>query len=355
MASIRKRGDRYYIDYRVNGKRVRKSVGTSKEQAEALLKEIQHKKQQGVHSSGVTQITFDELCALFHIQTSQLHSSNTQERYAAILHNFRQFLSTQSPAIKYINSITLSLIDRYKSYRISQGVKNKTINSELMVIRMLLRLAIKLGHLAKNPAEDVTKLKEDPRDLPRYLSIKECGKLLDAADSWSYNVFFTLLNTGLRKYELEHLTWDDIDLDNRQIRVINQDQRQVLEEDRLVPINVDLYELLMTLNNGQDKQDFVFTDPKGQTLSKNFLRNTLIKIAKHCGLDDVTQVNVLRNTFAAQLVLNGIELAAIKELMGASDQYMDLLYSALTKERAVAAVNALNFKPSGNSKREASE
>ena len=39
MATFRKKGSGYFIDYRVNGRRLRKSVGHSKKIAELALKD----------------------------------------------------------------------------------------------------------------------------------------------------------------------------------------------------------------------------------------------------------------------------------------------------------------------------
>ena len=43
MASLRFRGGRYFVDYRVNGQRFRKATGKSKRIAELTLKDIEVK------------------------------------------------------------------------------------------------------------------------------------------------------------------------------------------------------------------------------------------------------------------------------------------------------------------------
>ena len=43
MATLRKKEDRYFVDYRVNGHRVRKAIGKSKRIAELALKDIELK------------------------------------------------------------------------------------------------------------------------------------------------------------------------------------------------------------------------------------------------------------------------------------------------------------------------
>lgn len=343
MASIRKRGDRYFIDYRINGKRVRKSAGTSKEQAELVLNEIIGSIERGAVPV-FSDVTFSELSQLYLAQASQIYSPNTCQRYSAVLTSFQHFLQIQSPSIYLINTISLSIIDRYKSYRAAQQIKNKTINAELMVLRLVFRLAVKLEYIAINPVEDVLRLEEEESLSPRYLSRKECDLLLSASDRWAYAIFFTLLNTGLRKYEIENLTWPDVDLAQRIIHVNDQNSP---ESTRTIPINHDLYDVLAPLFDKRGKdQPLVFVDLKGRKLSKNYLRDYLIKTAQKAGIPGVTQVNVLRNTFAARLILNGVQFNTVKKLMGASYQYVEFFYNLLVKKKTTDVMDDLNFKPS---------
>lgn len=352
MASIRKRGDRYFIDYRVNGKRIRRSAGSSKEQAEQILKELEQNLVRGLIPSTVIDVTFDDLFHLYQAQAAQIYSPNTVQRYSAVLSGFQSFLKHQTPSVNFINTISYSLIERYKTYRASQNIKNKTINSELMVLRLVFRLAVKLEYITVNPVEDILKLEEEQNISPRYLSQKECDLLFQASDRWGYAVFFTLLNAGLRKYEIENLTWSDVDLNRR---VIHVHDRNTPEDSRIIPINNDLFTVLTELfNNRGTDQALLFVDRKGRPLSKNYLRDYLIKTAGKAGINDVTQVNVLRNTFAVRLIQKGVQFNTIKDLMGASYQYVDYFFNLLSKQNTADAVNDLNFKPS-DPKREAEE
>ena len=43
MATLRKKGNKYFIDYRANGRRIRKHVGSSKKIAELALKDFEVK------------------------------------------------------------------------------------------------------------------------------------------------------------------------------------------------------------------------------------------------------------------------------------------------------------------------
>ena len=56
---------------------------------------------------------------------------------------------------------------------------------------------------------------------PRFLTEEECKKLLEACDGWLYSIFFTFLNTGMRKAELENLEWSDVNFDRRKIKIVD--------------------------------------------------------------------------------------------------------------------------------------
>jgi len=105
MARIYKRKDIYYLDYFVNGKRIRERHGRSKKAAERDKSIIEGK----LASSQFVSIPQDKpLSTLYHDFTQHVRarrSINTQKRYRAILQNFEQFLK-QYPYLLKISQLT---------------------------------------------------------------------------------------------------------------------------------------------------------------------------------------------------------------------------------------------------------
>ncbi len=161
-----------------------------------------------------------------------------------MLDNFHRFLETECPHIEKLSQFAPGIFEKFKAFRKQEGAHNKTINSEVALLRMILRLAIKWGHLDKNPTDGVTKLKTPKKNPPRFLTDEECEKLLSNAGEWLYPIFYTFLNTGLRKSELENLEWSDIDFSRKKIYVRIKDDWAPKTNEREVPINNGLYPLL---------------------------------------------------------------------------------------------------------------
>lgn len=63
--------------------------------------------------------------------------------------------------------------------------------------------AIDWGYLKTNPTKNAKKLKVDDSKPVRLLTKDECQSFLDAIPAQLYPIYFTFINTGLRKSELE--------------------------------------------------------------------------------------------------------------------------------------------------------
>jgi len=184
-----------------------------------------------------------------------------------------------------------------------------------------------------------------PCRTPRFLTVEECQRLLEACPSDLHPVYFTFLNTGMRKAELEHLEWDDIDSTRRKIRIRRKESWQPKTGEREIPMNDALHELLRDLrekNVGGVNSNYIFSAPDGGKL-KTKLREKLIRIAQKAGIEGLTRVHTLRHTFASHLVMSGVDLPTVKKLMGHSDIQTTMIYAHLSPDHLSDAVNKLPF------------
>jgi len=352
MASIRKRGDAYYIDYRIDGKRVRKSAGTDLKTAEAILAEIKAQESArklsvaGARHAASLQSAFNDIrryCA-------GIFAPNTQAKYNSVLNNFSRFLAKRFSYIQTLNDINSDVLDAYKQERRKDEAAPKTVKAELVILGKFFDLFVNWKYLASNPVKTVDKPVIPTKGIPRILSEEEVKKLLDNASSWLRPVLLTFLNTGLRKHELEDLEWDDVDLTRRLIHVRHKSEWAAKEQDRDIPINDVLLKVLLeqkhksqdTSHKTQDTS-LVFPDENGLKYHHNRLRRYLIRLAKTCDMPDVTQLHILRHTFAAQLVKRGVDLNTLRELLGHNDIKTTMVYSHLKQTDAKSAVEALDF------------
>ena len=340
MASIRRRGKSYFVDYRENGKRIRKVV-SSREEAELILKKQSAKKSHEQDQGRLAPGSLKDLFSRFFIYSQETHSPNTQERYRSILGNFQRFLLKNS--ISNVTDLNQSLIKSFLKFRQDEGASENTVNSELTVIRKVFTLAIKWGLASSNPTDDVSKLEAPAKQAPQYLSKEDCQKLLTQCDEWLKPIVLTILHTGLRKGEIEGLRWQDINFENGVINIRVRDKWTPKDNERTIPINKTLKEVLLKQIQITGAYDFVFLSEKLKPIDRNKIRLRLIKAAAQASLPELTQVSTLRNTFIAQLIERGVALSVIQKLVGHSDINTTILYEKFEDKHMRNAIEDINF------------
>lgn len=341
MATLRERNGTYFADYRINGRRFRKKLGRSKRIAELALKDIEVKVAKGELGFSVKDSDLEKLYQEFLAYSKTNHAPSSQKRYSAILDNFKRYLR-QYPYLVKISHLAHKVFEDYKAYRKEQGAANKTVNNELQTLGAMFNLAIKWGYATNSPVKGVSSLKEDDHKKPRFLSKDECRILLEKCGGELYPIFFTFLNTGMRKSELEYLEWPDIDFERRKIKIKIKDHWRPKTEEREIPINDALMAVLEQHKTKAHNGSLVFHD-QGKRIEPNSLRKKLMALTKKCGFPDVTKIHSLRHTFASHLVMKGVDLPTIKKLMGHSDIETTMIYSHLADEHVDKAVEKLEF------------
>ena len=241
-----------------------------------------------------------------------------------------------------LSQLELKTFEDYKGFRKEQGAAHKTINFEIGSLRAILYLAKSWGYIKENPAVGVKRLKEDNHKKPRFLSMEEIKLLLENCGDELYPIFYTFLNTGMRKSELEYLEWKDIDFTRKKIKIRVKDTWRPKTSEREIPINDGLLEVL-TQHKRTKQGSLVFHRADGQHIEPNSLRKKLMTITKKCGFSDVTKLHTLRHTFASHLVMKGVDLPTVKKLLGHSSIDMTMIYSHLSDEHVDKAVERLTF------------
>jgi integrase len=330
-----KKGTHWFLDYTVDGHRVRKRVGKSKKLAQLALADVQVKierKELGFQTKDKNLTGFIAEY-LDYAKTNKSHGSYV--RNEIVLRTFKGFAQ-----VERLLGITPQLIESYKKFRLEGGTKASTINTELNTIKAALNRAIALGYLARNPCREVKKLKA-PRKQVRFLSKEEAKKLVDAGNGRMGPIVETLLYTGLRRNELTHLTWADVDLQRRIVAVQAKDGWHPKDyEVRHIPMAPRLHELLKSLPRKENPWVFSTSNDGphlGHILSRDFR-----KLLKLCGIKGAS-LHTLRHTFASHLVMNGTDVYTVQKLLGHSSIKTTEIYAHLAPDFLKAAVEKLKF------------
>lgn len=330
------KGAHWYIDYAVDGRRVRKCVGHSKKLAELALADVRVKIERKELGFQTKDKNLEGFIAeyLDYAKTNKSHGSYV--RNEIVLRTFKEFAK-----VERLRGITPQLIENYKKFRHEGGTKASTIDTELNTIKAALNRAVALGYLPRNPCREVKRLKS-PRKQVRFLSKEEIKKLLEPGNGRMVPMVEVLLYTGLRRDELTHLTWHDVDLQRRIVAIQAKDGWHPKDyEVRHIPMASRLHELLKELpRNGSD---WIFANRDGKAHDGHILSRDFRKLAKLCGIKGAS-LHTLRHTFASHLVMNGTDIYTVQKLLGHSSIKTTEIYAHLAPDFLKAAVERLSFR-----------
>lgn len=303
-----------YVRVTIDGKLIRRSLGTKKE-SEALLKTG------SVIKAALEDRDAKELPQLAAFVDRYLEYSKSLHREST----YEKSFSRVRKLVENLGSMRLDRISKqavklYAQKRL-QEVSPASVNRELSLLSSIMEYAVDLDLIQENPVRKLKKLKEFP-GRERYLNRDEVKKLLDACQALSerkgvghnpilYEIVLTAILTGLRKGNLQNLKWSQVDLETGNIIIPASEHKN--RKPLYFPINPYLRDILAGLRNNYPFSEYVFSKPDGTSYGdwkRSF--ETACKIA---GLENV-HFHDLRHTHATFLNMLGENEYTIRSLMG---------------------------------------
>jgi integrase len=226
---------RWWLDYYApNGKRRRKLVGTSKSDAERMLRKIKTTIDSNSYVDPAKAPSFREFSDLFMERHGQHKSSYA--RNAGMFERLKGFFGQVK-----ISKINSGHIESYRLMRLSQKtrhaaghVSNVTVNRDVEALRSMLGKAVRWGFIGKNPASEVEDYDEDNLR-ERFLSSDEIRRLLRATKRSASPILrpavYLALQTGMRKSEMLGLRWSDVNFEAGKILARNEEWRTAASAD----------------------------------------------------------------------------------------------------------------------------
>ncbi|MFA5794515.1 MAG: site-specific integrase [Candidatus Brocadiia bacterium] len=222
-------------------------------------------------------------------------------------------------------------IEIYKGDR-AAVVKKSTTNRELACMKCIFNVAIKWEYVNDNPVRRVSLFKENNQRV-RYLEKNELVRLLAFSAPHLKPIIIMALNTGLRLSEVLSLTWADIDLQRRLIKVMVTKNN----EPRYIPITNRLMDMLQVVPKRLDIP-YLFVNEKGVPYKS--VGTSFDNAVRRAGIKDF-HFHDLRHTFASYLTMSGAGLRTVQELLGHKTITMTVRYSHLSPEHKQAAVDKM--------------
>ena len=284
---------------------------------------------------------------LVYHETIKGHSRATVDEYFLDLRNFFRYLkiergivphsseldeiSIMDVDLNFVGSVTLEEVYDYLSYLARDRVKNEnsreksyglsatTRARKIATIRSFYKyLTLKTKQLEVNPVADLDSPKTT-KTLPRYLTLDESKRLLEAVDGVNkerdYCILCLFLNCGLRISELVGLNMGDVQPDC--LRVLGKGSKE-----RMVYLNdaaraaIDAY-LPARRTMAAQGCDALFVSNRRKRMSTDSVHAMVKKTLLKAGLDpDKYSSHKLRHTAATLMIQHGVDVRTVQEVLG---------------------------------------
>ena len=365
--------------------RIRLVAGRTREEAEGVLSEF--KRQIALHGSGPKSGSVEAVFLEYERYLTLNRRPSTTRRYVRVLKTFAIFLNDFHPHVELLRHVRTLHLEDYKRQRMAGAVAEPrsedeiererrlrqelethsrstgrrtnaqygwlgrkrlhprvgktTINYEVQCLRTFFGWAVRQNYLFTNPATLVERLRVPRKALPKFLTSDDLRAFFGACDDREQRVFATILLTGMRRGEIEHLTWPDINFDLGVILIqVKTDEVgwQPKTDERIIPISGAIQQILLEEYAHRRGETWMFANRDG-----NRETHLLEKLKRVCRRAGIRQANLhsLRHSFGAHLRMAGVNLADIADLMGHKDLATTQIYAKVQQEHLRSVIGKL--------------
>lgn len=182
------------------------------------------------------------------------NEQRTHERYEVSIRRFLSFLGSKADAD--LTSLKADDLIRFRDHT-AKTLSTTSCNMDLKVLRACLGSAVRQDLIEKNVAKNVATLKQRGEQKRRAFTLAEIQKVLSVCDErggeWR-GLVLTAVYTGQRLGDVARLTWQQVDLEKRQVSFVTEKTGKRLS----LSIAKPLCDFLESLSSVDDPKDFVF-------------------------------------------------------------------------------------------------
>ena len=267
-------------------------------------------------------------------------------------------ISIENIDLEFVKTITTDEIYEFFNYTVEfRHNKAKSRARKLSAIKSFFKYLSNRKYISENPAANIESPSIGNKSLPKYLSIDESVKLLEAIESdvesktkaRDYAIVTLFLNCGMRLSELVGISLGDIDRELRSLRVVGKGSKE-----RVVYLNEACREALTaylkvraTDNQIQIKdKNALFLSSRHQRISNKTVQYVVYKYLRLAGLEyKHFSTHKLRHTAATLMYQTGkVDVRVLKDILGHEQLNTTQIYTHVSDESMERAMqnNPLN-------------
>lgn len=269
---------------------------------------------------------------LQYLRFEKRYSKHTILGYKTDLRQFSAYLADVY-ALTDPGLVTHLLIRSWLAGLKDEGQTATTINRKISSLNSFYQYLLRQGMVERNPLRQIHSLRV-PERLPVYLTPSASCRMLEELSfdegfkgSTDRLICELLYQTGMRRNELKTLQEDSVEWSLGQLRVLGKGNKE-----RLIPVSPALLDSLRyylqekaKLENA-DRHHLLVLE-SGKPLYDGYIYRVVRKYIGKVATLKKKSPHVLRHTFATQLINNGANIQAIKDLLGHSSLAATQIYT----------------------------
>ena len=279
----------------------------------------------------MTNKTFEEIVVLWQADKKQYVKRSTYSAYSLLVNNHL------IPAFAGAYDVTEEMVQSFVFTKLEQGLSHKSIKDILIVLKMILRFAVKQGFMQHREIDVKFPTERESQELEvlSRSSQKQIMEYVQRHFTFMNLGIYICLCAGLRIGEVCALVWDDIDVESGVIKVSKTIQRIYVIEGgekhteviidtpksknsiREIPIARDLLKMIKPFKKVVNGRFYVLTNSAQPTEPRTY-RNYYKRLMTQLDMPKL-KFHGLRHSFATRCIESHCDYKTVSVLLGHSN------------------------------------
>lgn len=268
-----------------------------------------------------------------------------------VFKHFLKFFGNR--ALGEINSL---IIDQFLIYLMKRAPKGYAVY--FRTIRSIFSKFVAWNFIQENYFLKI-KLKKVQQPERKFLSEEEFYRVIEFEKNRTLKLLYELdFLTGLRLSEIANLTWQDVNLKEKFIKIGSENFTTKSRKTRKVPLSNCSIEILNELKPkvfSIDKPNFIFCKANGFPYSPDFISKSFKKLIRSAGFDPQLHFHSLRHSFTSNLVSKGAPIFHVSRLLGHANISTTQIYSHSNLDDLRKAISLIDKTNSQTNQKEVNE
>ncbi len=278
-----------------------------------------------------------------YLANEKRYSKHTIRSYKSDL---EQFVSFCSKIDSNFNPVAgdHKIIRKWIIFLLENGNTPRSVNRKITTLKTFYKFLYRDGIIENIPTDKVVLPKMSKR-LPHFVSKSSMDMLFDQfvfpttfEGVRDRTIMLMFYSTGMRLSELVNLTTQNIDLKAGQLKVLGKRNKE-----RIIPFGIELSKEIENYLNQRSlmsiNHNIVFITVDGNKAYDKLVYRIVNKYLSSVTTLEKRSPHILRHTFATQMLNNGADINAIKELLGHSNLSATQIYTHTTFEKLKKVYN----------------